>query len=137
MRARPGSVFPGRDAGIAQLVEHHVANVDVASSILVSRSKHSLVIIAANVDVATARLPQRGCQIILVSRRRRQPNMDGITFVKKAKEMELYKFTPVCMLTTESDRTGMEAGKAVGVQGWIVKPFQTHILLNVISKLVV
>ncbi len=29
------------NAGIAQLVEHHVANVNVASSSLVSRSKHA------------------------------------------------------------------------------------------------
>ena len=31
--------FGNPEAGIAQLVEHHVANVDVASSSLVSRSK--------------------------------------------------------------------------------------------------
>ena len=38
------------------------------------------------------------------------PNMDGSTFLKKAKQMESYKFTPVCMLNTESDRAKMEEG---------------------------
>jgi len=63
------------------------------------------------------------------------PNMDGITFLKKAKEIESYKFTPVCMLTTESDRARMEEGKAAGAQGWIVKPFQPQLLLNAVAKL--
>lgn len=30
------------------------------------------------------------------------PNMDGITFVKEVKKLANYKFTPIIMLTTES-----------------------------------
>ena len=64
------------------------------------------------------------------------PNMDGITFVKEVKKLPNYKFTPVCMLTTESEASKMQEGKAAGAKAWIVKPFQPPKLLNVVSKLI-
>ena len=64
------------------------------------------------------------------------PNMDGIAFVKEVKKMADYKFTPICMLTTESEKTKMEEGKAAGAKAWIVKPFQPPKLLDAVSKLV-
>jgi len=64
------------------------------------------------------------------------PNMDGITFVKEVKKMASYKFTPICMLTTESEQAKMMDGKAAGAKAWIVKPFQPQKLLDAVSKLV-
>ena len=64
------------------------------------------------------------------------PNMDGITLVKEVKKLPQYKFTPICMLTTEAEQSKMEEGKAAGAKAWIVKPFQPPKLLNVVSKLV-
>lgn len=64
------------------------------------------------------------------------PNMDGITFVKEVKKHPSYKFTPICMLTTESERAKMEEGKQAGAKAWIVKPFQPPKLLDAVSKLV-
>jgi two-component system chemotaxis response regulator CheY len=64
------------------------------------------------------------------------PNMDGITFVSQLKQMPLYKFTPVIMLTTEADETKKAAGKAAGARAWVVKPFQPPVLLDAIAKLV-
>ena len=63
------------------------------------------------------------------------PNMDGISFTKEVKKHPNYKFTPVCMLTTESEKSKMEEGKAAGAKAWIVKPFQPPILLGAVSKL--
>ncbi len=40
------------------------------------------------------------------------PNMDGITFVKEVKKLSSYKFTPVMMLTTESQQDKKMEGKA-------------------------
>jgi two-component system chemotaxis response regulator CheY len=65
------------------------------------------------------------------------PNMDGISFVKAAKALPNYKFTPVIMLTTESDETKKQAGKAAGVRAWVVKPFQPPALLDAVAKLIV
>jgi len=64
------------------------------------------------------------------------PIMDGITFVKEVKKLANYKFTPICMLTTESEQSKMMEGKAAGAKAWIVKPFQPPKLLDAVSKLV-
>ncbi len=64
------------------------------------------------------------------------PNMDGITFVKEAKKLPSYKFTPIIMLTTESQQSKMEEGKAAGAKAWVVKPFQAQTMLAAVSKLV-
>lgn len=64
------------------------------------------------------------------------PNLDGIGFVKAAKEIDAYKFTPVIMLTTVSGEDKKAAGKAAGVRAWVVKPFQPPALLDAVSKLV-
>ncbi|RON68796.1 response regulator [Pseudomonas fluorescens] len=64
------------------------------------------------------------------------PIMDGLTFVKAAKQLPSYKFTPVIMLTTESGEAKKNEGKAAGVRAWIVKPFLAPVLLDAVSKLV-
>ena len=64
------------------------------------------------------------------------PNMDGITFVKEVKKLPAYKFTPICMLTTESEAGKMAEGKAAGAKAWIIKPFQPPKLLAAVEKLV-
>lgn len=64
------------------------------------------------------------------------PNMDGLTFVKQAKQLPAYKFTPVIMLTTETAASKMTEGKAAGVKAWIVKPFQPPHLLAAVSQLI-
>jgi two-component system chemotaxis response regulator CheY len=64
------------------------------------------------------------------------PNMDGITFVINLKQLPHYQFTPVVMLTTESEATKMSQGKAAGAKAWVVKPFQPEQMLTAVSKLV-
>ena len=64
------------------------------------------------------------------------PNMDGITFVKNVKQMPNYKFTPVIMLTTESQETKKMEGQAAGAKAWVVKPFQPTQMLAAVAKLV-
>ncbi len=64
------------------------------------------------------------------------PNMDGISFVKAVKAMPAYKFTPIVMLTTESQDAKKREGQAAGAKAWIVKPFRPDQLLDVVQKLV-
>jgi two-component system chemotaxis response regulator CheY len=64
------------------------------------------------------------------------PNMDGISMVKEIKKLPNYKFTPIMMLTTESDQEKKMQGKAAGAKAWLVKPFQPPMLLDAVSKLV-
>jgi two-component system chemotaxis response regulator CheY len=64
------------------------------------------------------------------------PNMDGITFVKEIKQLPNYKFTPVIMLTTESQEAKKKEGQAAGAKAWVVKPFKPEVLLGAVQKLV-
>lgn len=64
------------------------------------------------------------------------PVMDGISFVKAVKQDPNYKFTPIMMLTTESEDDKKQQGKAAGAKAWLVKPFQPDTLLDAVSKLV-
>jgi two-component system chemotaxis response regulator CheY len=63
------------------------------------------------------------------------PNMDGITFVKEVKLLPAYKFTPIIMLTTESDESKKREGQAAGARAWVVKPFKPEQLLAAVQKL--
>ncbi len=64
------------------------------------------------------------------------PNMDGITFVRELKKLPAYKFTPVIMLTTESQESKKAEGQAAGAKAWVVKPFQPPQMLDAVSKLI-
>ncbi|MFQ2822680.1 MULTISPECIES: response regulator [Aeromonas] len=64
------------------------------------------------------------------------PNMDGITFVKEAKKLASYKFTPIIMLTTESQDSKKQEGQAAGAKAWVVKPFQPEQMLAAVAKLI-
>jgi two-component system chemotaxis response regulator CheY len=63
------------------------------------------------------------------------PIMDGITFVKNVKTMAAYKFTPIIMLTTESDESKKREGQAAGARAWVVKPFKPEQMLAAVQKL--
>ena len=63
------------------------------------------------------------------------PNMDGIAFVKAVKQLPSYKFTPIIMLTTESQEAKKLEGQAAGAKAWVVKPFKPEQMLSAVAKL--
>ena len=63
------------------------------------------------------------------------PNMDGLTMVEKVRGELGNSTVNVIMLTTESSPAMKERGKAAGIKGWIVKPFNPPVLLDAVSKL--
>lgn len=63
------------------------------------------------------------------------PRMDGIAFIKKVKKGN-FRFLPILVLTTESEKSMIEKGKAAGASGWLVKPFRPEEFLWAIKKLV-
>lgn len=63
------------------------------------------------------------------------PNLDGIGLVKAVKARPEYRFTPIIMLTTESEQSKKAEGQAAGAKAWIVKPFQPQQLLAAVEKL--
>ncbi|MBF0537512.1 MAG: response regulator [Nitrospirae bacterium] len=64
------------------------------------------------------------------------PNMDGITFLKEIKQQTAHKFVPIIMLTTESQETKKQEGKAAGAKAWVVKPFKPETMLAAVEKLI-
>jgi two-component system, chemotaxis family, chemotaxis protein CheY len=62
------------------------------------------------------------------------PNMDGIELVKQVRVNPSYKYVPIVLLTTESQDSKKQAGRAAGATGWIVKPFQAEQLLAVVKR---
>lgn len=62
------------------------------------------------------------------------PKMDGIALIRAVRTGSSHKFIPIIMLTTESQDSKKQEGKAAGATGWIVKPFQTEQLLAVVKK---
>lgn len=64
------------------------------------------------------------------------PRMDGITLVQRLRALPEFKFTPILVLTTESDASMKQKGKDAGATGWIVKPFSPEKLLDVVNKVI-
>ncbi|HOO45308.1 MAG TPA: response regulator [Deltaproteobacteria bacterium] len=61
------------------------------------------------------------------------PVMDGITFITEVKKTP-FKFTPILVLTTESQEEMKMKGKKAGASGWLVKPFKPEQLIYVTRK---
>jgi two-component system, chemotaxis family, chemotaxis protein CheY len=62
------------------------------------------------------------------------PNLDGIGLIRSIRADMTHKFTPVIMLTTESQDSKKQEGKSAGATGWIIKPFKPEQLLAVVRK---
>jgi len=62
------------------------------------------------------------------------PNLDGIGLIREVRAQGAHKFTPILMLTTESNPERKAAGQAAGATGWVVKPFVPEQFLKVIRR---
>jgi two-component system, chemotaxis family, chemotaxis protein CheY len=63
------------------------------------------------------------------------PEMDGFGFVEGLRKEASYANTPIIFLTTESSEEKKSRGAALGVKGWIVKPFDPPSLVKVMKML--
>jgi two-component system chemotaxis response regulator CheY len=62
------------------------------------------------------------------------PLMTGMELLVHLRKLAQYKFTPVVLVTTESQLERKVEAKAAGASGWIVKPFNPEQLLAVVTK---
>lgn len=62
------------------------------------------------------------------------PVMDGMTLIRAIRAKPEFRFTPILMLTTESQDERKKEGKEAGATGWLVKPFDPAKLLAVVAK---
>jgi two-component system chemotaxis response regulator CheY len=64
------------------------------------------------------------------------PVMDGLSLIREIRARAENRFTPILMLTTESQDGKKQEGRAAGATGWLVKPFDPERLLGVVAKVV-
>jgi two-component system, chemotaxis family, chemotaxis protein CheY len=62
------------------------------------------------------------------------PVMNGFEFLSELRKVASTSRTPVLMLTTETKPELKQQGKALGLTGWIVKPFNPAQLKQAISR---
>ena len=92
--------------------------------------------VIAAVDGKDALSKLNGAKVEMVVTDLNMPNMDGIELIRELRTKQACKFTPVVMLTTESQDSKKKEGRAAGASGWIVKPFTPEKLIGVIKKFV-
>ena len=63
------------------------------------------------------------------------PHMDGLTMAEKIRNDLGNRDVRIVMLTTEDNPNMRARGKAIGVTGWIVKPFKGEAVLGPFRKL--
>lgn len=82
-----------------------------------------------------AKLKEEGKSIALIITDMNMPIMDGIRFIHEVKETS-FRFVPILVLSTETERTLKDQANAAGAAGWLVKPFRPEQLLWVVKKFI-
>lgn len=74
-------------------------------------------------------------QIKLVVSDVNMPNMDGLTMAERIRTELGNATVNIIMLTTENTPSMKDRGKAAGIKGWIVKPFNGPAVIATFKKL--
>ena len=90
------------------------------------------VIITSDGQEAIDKLDGRSIDLVITDLN--MPKADGLEVVKGVRSNGSYKFTPVLILTTETQLAQKEKAKKSGATGWLEKPFDEKKLLYVINK---
>jgi two-component system chemotaxis response regulator CheY len=61
------------------------------------------------------------------------PVMNGLDFIQQVRP--ILRFTPILILTTESDAAKRDQAKKLGATGWLVKPVAGSDLLATIKRI--
>jgi two-component system chemotaxis response regulator CheY len=81
---------------------------------------------------ALERLPAQPVDLIVTDLN--MPRLDGVSLVRSLRGRPGSKFTPVVMLTTESQESKRQEARAAGASAWIVKPFHPDKLMQVVAR---
>ncbi len=81
------------------------------------------------------RLKEEGKSIALIITDINMPVMDGIGFIREVKATS-FRFVPILVLSTETERSLKDQAKEAGAAGWLNKPFRPEQLLWVVKKFI-
>lgn len=63
------------------------------------------------------------------------PEMTGLEFAKKIKEMEKLKAVPLIIMSAMTDKTNILDAKKLGVKGYLLKPISIKKVVELLKKL--
>jgi len=63
------------------------------------------------------------------------PVMGGLEFIRGLREQTQHQETPVLVLTTEEDDISKSAARELGVSGWLNKPLDPDVLVDLVAEL--
>lgn len=64
------------------------------------------------------------------------PNLDGLGLLKAVRASETLKALPVIMLTAETTREHVKEAIALGVSGFVAKPFKPETLIAAVQRVI-
>ncbi len=63
------------------------------------------------------------------------PNMDGLEFIKRCKEDDMFKEIPIIVITTEDGVEDRERALALGATGFVSKPLDKQSILEITNSM--
>lgn len=92
-------------------------------------------------DVVCAEDGKQGCEIVseqqfdLILSDFNMPQLSGPKFISLLRELPHYRFTPVLLVTTETDEDKKLIGRNAGASGWLKKPIDPDQLVATVNAL--
>ena len=62
------------------------------------------------------------------------PRLDGFGFIERVRALPRFLCVPILVLTTESSQEKKNLARRAGATGWIVKPFDSVKLVDVVRR---
>lgn len=62
------------------------------------------------------------------------PEMNGLELIEKVRNIPLYQFIPIIMLTTEQNPEKKQKAEDIKVTAWVQKPFKNLDFLKIVKK---
>lgn len=90
---------------------------------------------AASAEIAFA-LVRDGLSPSLIITDYHMPGMHGVELIGKLRKLSPTRFTPMLVLTTDSEKDKRLSAKTAGASGWLVKPVDPAALLQIVRQLV-
>lgn len=88
---------------------------------------------AENAETALAKV-RSGLNPALVITDYHMPGMNGVRLIQELRKLVQTRFTPMLVLTTESQQEKRDEARKAGATGWLVKPVQAEQLLQVVKQ---
>lgn len=89
---------------------------------------------ASSGEEAFAKL-QGGAKPALIITDIHMKQMNGIELIRKVRALPGFQFTPILVVTTESQQQKRDEARAAKATGWLVKPVQPDDLMKVVKQI--